>query len=304
MMAMGEQISGARDVRTMALAVVASLLIHALVAARLLSAPGVALETPPDTDALVDVLLYAPEPSAAGTASPDDKMQAEPAPPPAPATDTPPPPQPEIVPPAVPPPAEPAQPTPPAEPAPPAQVASPPAPAEATPPPPAAVATPAAPAEAMPPPPAEAVPRERLPPTAPPVALPKPQAHRPIARLPSLRSPEPGPGLAAPGPQPAVPTMAAESTPARPLRGYAGNRDPIYPEAARRRGEQGRVMLRVNVSSGGEPVFVTVQQSSGFPRLDDAAAAAVRQWRFEPAARDGKTVAGIAEVPILFRLEN
>ena len=98
--------------------------------------------------------------------------------------------------------------------------------------------------------------------------------------------------------------MAMALTPARPLRGYAGNRDPIYPDAAKRRGEQGRVVLRVNVSSAGEPVSVTVQQSSGFSRLDNAAAAAVRQWRFEPAARDGKTVEGTAEVPILFRLEN
>ena len=102
-------------------------------------------------------------------------------------------------------------------------------------------------------------------------------------------------------------TTAAEPgtlIPARPIRGSVANRDPAYPDAARRRGEQGRVMLRVNVSADGRPVSVTPLQSSGFPRLDDAAVAAVRQWRFEPAERNGKPVEGAADVPILFRLED
>jgi protein TonB len=290
-MGMGKPVSEPRDARTMALASMASLLIHTLIAARLLFVPGVALQTPLDTDALVDVLLYTPEPSAAETTSPDEKVQAEPEPPPAPIADGPALPHPQVVPPTPGPPAEAASTIPPPE------AMAPPLPAE--------VATPAAPAEPMPPAPLpEAVSPVRPPPAAPPATQPKPPAHRPITRLPSHRSAEPVPDLGVPGPEPEVPTMAAAVTPARPLRGFAGNRDPSYPEAARRRGEQGRVMLRVNVSSGGEPVSVTVQQSSGFPRLDDAAAAAVRQWRFEPAARDGKTVAGIAEVPIVFRLEN
>ena len=284
MMPVGKPVSGARNARGMALAVAASLLIHLLIAARLLSAPGVALQTPFDTDAQVDVLLDTPAPSAAGTTSPDDNPQAEPVP--APVAETPPPPQPQTVPPA-----------PPAEAVPPA------------PPPPAEPVTPAVPAAAIPPtPPPEAVPPVKPRPAAPPVTPPKPQVHRPMARLPSHRSPAPTSEPGAPASEADVASdvaaMAAALTPARPLQGYAGNRDPIYPEAARRRGEQGRVILRVDVSSGGEPVSVIVQQSSGFPRLDAAAATAVRQWRFEPAARGGKSMAGIAEVPILFRLEN
>ena len=82
------------------------------------------------------------------------------------------------------------------------------------------------------------------------------------------------------------------------------DRPPVYPAMARRRGEQGRVVLRVSVAAGGTPAQVAVGQSSGFPSLDDAAMDAVRQWRFVPATRDGQPVPAVAEVPILFRLEN
>ncbi len=103
---------------------------------------------------------------------------------------------------------------------------------------------------------------------------------------------------------PVAAAQAAPLVPPRPIRGLVSNRDPVYPDMARRRGEQGRVMLRVEVSAEGGPVSITVAQSSGFPRLDEAAAAAVRQWRFEPASREGRALVGVADVPIVFRLEN
>jgi periplasmic protein TonB len=98
--------------------------------------------------------------------------------------------------------------------------------------------------------------------------------------------------------------QAAPLIPPHPVRGLASNRDPVYPDTARRRGEQGRVVLRVEVSADGAPVSIAVAQSSGFPRLDEAAAGAVRQWRFQPASREGRALAGTADVPIDFRLEN
>lgn len=83
----------------------------------------------------------------------------------------------------------------------------------------------------------------------------------------------------------------------------SSNRPPIYPENARRRGIQGRVLLRVSVSTEGAPVTVSIAQSSGAATLDDAAVAAVRQWRFVPASQGNRPIAGSAEVPIEFRLE-
>jgi protein TonB len=92
--------------------------------------------------------------------------------------------------------------------------------------------------------------------------------------------------------------------PARPVAGMESGRPPGYPESARRRGEQGRVVLRVDVSADGLPADVTVAEGSGFPNLDAAALGAVRQWRFVPATRGGTPVAATAQVPIRFRLAN
>jgi periplasmic protein TonB len=94
----------------------------------------------------------------------------------------------------------------------------------------------------------------------------------------------------------------APLVPARPVAGMETDRPPAYPEIARRRGEQGRVLLRVAVSPAGLPVNVSVAESSGFPVLDSAAVNAVEQWRFVPATRAGAPVAATAEVPLRFRL--
>jgi protein TonB len=84
----------------------------------------------------------------------------------------------------------------------------------------------------------------------------------------------------------------------------ASNRPPRYPESARRRGDQGRVIVRVSVSAEGEPLTLSIAHSSGSTALDEAALSAVRQWRFVPASQAGHTVAAQADVPIVFRLEN
>ncbi len=88
--------------------------------------------------------------------------------------------------------------------------------------------------------------------------------------------------------------------------GYSGgglsNAPPRYPYLARRQGQEGRVVLRVRVSTGGDPMSVRVRQSSGYRRLDDAAVKAVGTWRFTPARRGGIPVAGAVDVPISFRL--
>ncbi len=90
--------------------------------------------------------------------------------------------------------------------------------------------------------------------------------------------------------------------PARPVAGMESDRPPAYPEIARRRGQQGRVVLQVTVSPEGLPVTVTVAESSNYPSLDAAAVSAVQRWRFVPASRGGTPVAAVAEIPVRFRL--
>ena len=60
--------------------------------------------------------------------------------------------------------------------------------------------------------------------------------------------------------------------------------------------------VRVLVGEDGRPQEVTVGKSSGEAALDDAAMEAVRQWRFEPAKRNGVPVRAWAVVPIEFKL--
>lgn len=81
------------------------------------------------------------------------------------------------------------------------------------------------------------------------------------------------------------------------------NQPPEYPEESRIAREQGAVILRVEVTAEGEPVRVSILQSSGFFRLDQAARQAVRHWKFHPALTAGIPVSSEADVPVHFKLE-
>ena len=83
---------------------------------------------------------------------------------------------------------------------------------------------------------------------------------------------------------------------------YLNNPAPEYPQLARRKGEQGRVMLKVLVSEGGQPEKVQVDTSSGYSKLDQAAVEAVKKWSFIPASRSGQPVSAYVLVPIKFSL--
>ena len=78
---------------------------------------------------------------------------------------------------------------------------------------------------------------------------------------------------------------------------------PRYPAAAQRSGETGTVMVEVAVDSKGVPTDVSIENRSGNRELDRAALSAVKQWRFQPALRDGKQVASTVMVPVLFDLD-
>jgi len=84
--------------------------------------------------------------------------------------------------------------------------------------------------------------------------------------------------------------------------GLSANRKPVYPELARRRGQEGLVVLLAEVDAGGAATSVSVQHSSGHRLLDEAAVSAVRRWRFKPARYAGADVAGRVRVPVEFRL--
>ena len=170
-----------------------------------------------------------------------------------------------------------------------------------------------------------------------PPAPPAPQPQTPVARKPVQRKPElqpapqpeplPQPAAATPEPAPVVaatpaaaaPETAIEATsvaarPAAPAAAprielpssdaaYLNNPKPAYPALSRRLGEQGKVVVRVLIGLDGRAQQAEIRSSSGYDRLDQAALATVRSWRYVPGTRNGVPEAMWFNVPINFVLE-
>jgi protein TonB len=153
--------------------------------------------------------------------------------------------------------------------------------------------------------PQAARPRAAPPPAAPVMTASADAANAPSAFQVAPQPPAPPPAPVATAPAPAAPVAAAPLpvTAARFDADYLQNPPPVYPALSRRLREEGRVLLLVRVNAQGHAEGVQVRQSSGFERLDEAAQAAVRQWRFVPARRGDEAVAAAVVVPIVFRVE-
>ncbi len=78
---------------------------------------------------------------------------------------------------------------------------------------------------------------------------------------------------------------------------------PRYPSLSRRQGEEGLVLLQVEVLSDGTVGHITVLQDAGFRRLADAAISAARKGRFKPATHDGHPIQSTVRVPFRFVLK-
>ena len=78
---------------------------------------------------------------------------------------------------------------------------------------------------------------------------------------------------------------------------------PKYPASALRAGETGTVTVSATINAAGVPVEVGIDGRSGNRDLDRAAVAAVKQWRFQPALRNGKPVQATVRVPVQFALD-
>lgn len=165
-----------------------------------------------------------------------------------------------------------------------------------------------------PPAPMQVVPQ----PPAPPV---KPEQPRPIKRVKRQQV-----VASAPSRSPAEPVAAMASAPAHdnvvdavpaPLSRPAGalqpgnelavscpeRTPPAYPALSKRFGEEGHVVLQVDLDEQGHVNRAKVVESSGSSRLDEAALAAVRTWRCNPARRAGQPIPTVAMQPFDFVLE-
>lgn len=127
------------------------------------------------------------------------------------------------------------------------------------------------------------------------VAPPPPEPPPPeVVQAPVAPLAPPAPPAAPPPPR-TIPATAVE---------YLDPPAPTYPAASRRLGESGRVLIRVEIDTAGHARQVQLTRSSGSPRLDDAALAAVRAARFKPYTEDGRPLVVWTTVPIVFELES
>ncbi|HWC17630.1 MAG TPA: energy transducer TonB [Terriglobales bacterium] len=77
--------------------------------------------------------------------------------------------------------------------------------------------------------------------------------------------------------------------------------EPEYSQEARQAKHQGIVVLSLVVGADGKTRGIRLVRSLGMG-LDEKAMEAVRQWRFEPAMKDGRPVPVLVDVEVSFRL--
>jgi protein TonB len=75
-----------------------------------------------------------------------------------------------------------------------------------------------------------------------------------------------------------------------------------YPDASKRANEEGRCIVQVTVAANGKITNESIQQSSGFPRLDEACLKGVHGQQVIPATEDGKPVEKTVSIPIVWKL--
>lgn len=93
----------------------------------------------------------------------------------------------------------------------------------------------------------------------------------------------------------------SQTTPPRLDPAYLHNPAPNYPALSKRNRESGTVLLLVRVDPEGNATTVTLHQSSGHDRLDQAAVQAVTRWRFVPGMRGQTAISATVIVPISFK---
>jgi TonB family protein len=75
---------------------------------------------------------------------------------------------------------------------------------------------------------------------------------------------------------------------------------PTYPAYAAEHNLSGRVVLLVDVAADGSVTNAVIETSSPEGVFDAAALKAVQGWKFNPAIKDGKAIAGRVRVPVEF----
>lgn len=147
-----------------------------------------------------------------------------------------------------------------------------------------------------PPPPVKAV---ELPPVSVPPVLVDIQITSDAPAITVTNTPPP-PGPPAPvvyaPPAPRAATVVASTVSFRP------DTADYYPPTSIQLEEEGRPRVKICYGTNGRVTEVTLAESSGKKRLDDAAIRMGRQFRFKPGTVDGVAQEGCANQPIVFKM--
>ena len=84
--------------------------------------------------------------------------------------------------------------------------------------------------------------------------------------------------------------------------GSINNPHPPYPLIARKKGLEGKLILKVTVNEDGSVKDVIIDKSSGYIILDKVSKETIEKWTFIPAKRMGRSVEDNIQVPIRFVL--
>jgi protein TonB len=128
-----------------------------------------------------------------------------------------------------------------------------------------------------------------LPPPEFPVQAPPPKPPKPKPPPPKPQPPRPHPQQATPAP--AAPPAQQQATTAAPTTlsifqvSYRVRPVLVYPVRERRAGHHGTTQIRAYIDASGVPQQVTVEKSSGYPALDEAAVDAMRKARVNTGGR-------------------
>lgn len=77
---------------------------------------------------------------------------------------------------------------------------------------------------------------------------------------------------------------------------------PVYPPGAARRKVEGEVTIRFRINTSGRAEDLVVIRADPPGVFEEAAMAALRQWRFKPEVRNGKPTPVLTQINFIFRL--
>ncbi|ART81006.1 hypothetical protein CBP12_13270 [Oceanisphaera avium] len=99
--------------------------------------------------------------------------------------------------------------------------------------------------------------------------------------------------------------MAKDTTPKRIEQpSFKSKPAPIaYPIQARRRGQEGTVVVEVWLDEQGRQIKRVVAKSSGVSALDNTALKGIAKYRFSAYVENGRAIAHRVHIPIRFKLD-